>query len=176
MFIPSSSDCCSTMDKYNLPSHSGFRRKEFRLNQCPCPGFESSTPLGVAPNRLSVNQCSFRFRINASCVLRRVLVCQASATTGRETYWGWLVYALISSLRQLTSLLTLAPNRLPISHRREVFRGCTYERPQTSRAFCITCNEKKPREGHVSLTNHSRLHDTYPYHPYSYYFPLDDRR
>jgi len=91
IFVPSSSDCCSTMDKYNFPSHSGFRRKEFRLNQCPCPGFESSIPLGVAPNRLSVNQCSFRFRINASCVLRRVLVCQASATTGRETYWGWLV-------------------------------------------------------------------------------------
>lgn len=106
MFVPSSSACSNTIDKYNPPSHFGFRRDESRLNQCPCPGSRSSTPLGMAPNRLSANQCWFRLRMNPSWVLRGILVRQAFAVTGRETYWGWLVYALISWLRQLTSLIS----------------------------------------------------------------------
>lgn len=96
IFVPSSSDCCNTMDKYNFPTHSGFRRNEFRLNQCPCPGYKSSIPLGVAPNRLSVNQCSFRFRMNASCVLRRKCVKRPSERDAKRTGGGSCMH---SSLR-----------------------------------------------------------------------------
>ena len=93
------------MDRYNFPIHSGFRRNEFRLNQCPSPGFRSSTPLGVAPNRLSVVLVKVQDERELGAMQRICFLSLSGNGAQNETNWGWTVYALISALRRLTILL-----------------------------------------------------------------------